>query len=1351
MAGPPDDHGPASARPARRELRLALAMRGGVSLAVWIGGAVSEIERLRRARHPAYREMLDLAGYEAQVLVDVLAGASAGGLNGAIYAAAQVNQFPMSALRDLWIELGDLEALSRASTSAKRARESFRTDRNARRAEAVRPPSLLDGDAYFYPSLRKALYRQMAGESPTDAGSASESEDAPPKADRVDLLLSATLFAPADVRVRVSPQANVRDSRSSALFHFRHTNGESSLRGAFGDNDDKPESTTDVAARLAMAARSTSSFPVAFEPARISADEADGPDKPTGTDGLVFKGSFIAPPTATAGDVAEVIDGGVLDNIPVSAAIRAIVDAPADGPTKRWLLYLHPSPPNEPDDTVLERSTGATLGMAKLGSPRAFATLIRTLATRGQESLLTDVDELLDVNDAARRRRAALHAIFAEFQGSRLTLEALEDNRAHRRRELDAVMTGLDARLVLSALRRPEDTVAAGAAYRQALAGWSAESELALRDELQAQLGGSDERLLWTSPVALRDGTSVLVGWARALENGGTFEARRERIGAIKAAAYRLRLVIDRLECEQLVHWTARAAARVAENTSGQDGVGSLPDWVSATLASLPCEAAGMSADALGRSLCTAVDDDEPLAQLLDGLRIAAPAGGADLRRAIWTCMLELAERLRKAAPRRNDVPGPADVPFAILEQSKEGTDELVRAFEAIVAQYVPLRLVGAAPDNEIDLALLTGNSRVARDLTFAALLEQRRDGDIGVSPSLPLRPEDKLCGDELGNFAAFLSAKWRANDWMWGRMDAAATLVDLILDDPERVRAGRSAADVVSHVEAALTEAPLSPNALASQGATDAEVVPAGDPTPTRAGPGWAETLRHEWDRPRHRQIDDGEEQVTLAEWLTSAYQGDTTTWAAAMLEVREALLLRLQLEILAEELPVVAAVEERGEPVPPALPVAQPNEVMDEVKTYAIGLQRPGHLGDERRVALGMRLGLVGFGVLRPDGSTWLPMLGRAVVSFLKPAYLAALFVVCTLRRGIFVAAAAIAALLLTFWQAERDEFWSLGSGEGSAPGWWRVIAGAAVFLLLVGGGWRIITRRGQRGARHAREASSGRATGVTLVGAVLGVVAAVSYLWQRGGQWATLCLAGAILAVVAVVRWLQWARSPARQWGQVRQWIWYPATVVVVVVGAIGGAAHWTARTDPSCIPNGDVVCPITTEWDHFAVPFWVLAGIAVVVTVVGTFWMRWEWHLAVAPVLTLATYLAVARPFRSDGAEAWPTWFRVLTAIAAVCLPLVLTALAVRDVVHRLRACREGGLEILGRAAVLVVAGTLAAGALLIPHVSWGAGTWAMLAIVAAGFTLAISATYVDVFPGRPGLRYARPLPARVPAR
>jgi hypothetical protein len=102
--------------------------------------------------------------------------------------------------------------------------------------------------------------------------------------------------------------------------------------------------------------------------------------------------------------------------------------------------------------------------------------------------------------------------------------------------------------------------------------------------------------------------------------------------------------------------------------------------------------------------------------------------------------------------------------------------------------------------------------------------------------------------------------------------------------------------------------------------------------------------------------------------------------------------------------------------------------------------------------------------------------------------------------------------------------------------------------------------------------------------------------------------------------------------------------------------------------------------------------------------------------------------------------------VLTAVAAVVVPLVLTALAVRDVVVRLRACQERPVQWLGRAGLLALAGAVVAVALLVPEVAWGAGAWAALAIAAAGYSLAIAATYVDVFPPRPGQRYARPLPA-----
>ncbi|MFD9192335.1 patatin-like phospholipase family protein [Streptomyces phaeochromogenes] len=88
------------------EILLALVMNGGVSLAVWMGGVTHEIDLLRRASDPdvtpsTVRES-DQPMFERwraacsaspgrprrRVIVDVVAGTSAGGLNGTLLATA---------------------------------------------------------------------------------------------------------------------------------------------------------------------------------------------------------------------------------------------------------------------------------------------------------------------------------------------------------------------------------------------------------------------------------------------------------------------------------------------------------------------------------------------------------------------------------------------------------------------------------------------------------------------------------------------------------------------------------------------------------------------------------------------------------------------------------------------------------------------------------------------------------------------------------------------------------------------------------------------------------------------------------------------------------------------------------------------------------------------------------------------------------------------------------------------------------------------------------------------------------------------------------------------------------------
>ena len=60
----------------RQEIRLAMVMTGGVSLAIWMGGATTEISRATRGEG-VYEELLDLTASEARI--DVISGASAGG------------------------------------------------------------------------------------------------------------------------------------------------------------------------------------------------------------------------------------------------------------------------------------------------------------------------------------------------------------------------------------------------------------------------------------------------------------------------------------------------------------------------------------------------------------------------------------------------------------------------------------------------------------------------------------------------------------------------------------------------------------------------------------------------------------------------------------------------------------------------------------------------------------------------------------------------------------------------------------------------------------------------------------------------------------------------------------------------------------------------------------------------------------------------------------------------------------------------------------------------------------------------------------------------------------------------
>ena len=114
------------------ELRLALVCYGGVSLAIYMHGVTKEIQKLvaaskayeqdqsscpfepgetERAYWQALRDLETRDRVRTRVVVDVIAGTSAGGINGIILAKALAHDLPQDSLRDVWLERGDIKQL----------------------------------------------------------------------------------------------------------------------------------------------------------------------------------------------------------------------------------------------------------------------------------------------------------------------------------------------------------------------------------------------------------------------------------------------------------------------------------------------------------------------------------------------------------------------------------------------------------------------------------------------------------------------------------------------------------------------------------------------------------------------------------------------------------------------------------------------------------------------------------------------------------------------------------------------------------------------------------------------------------------------------------------------------------------------------------------------------------------------------------------------------------------------------------------------------------------------------------------------------------------------------------------
>jgi patatin-related protein len=329
----------------RKEIRFAVVLYGGVSLAVYISGVVRELLAMVRATAPVpqskgddgleamsepsvtgsmsvYRELAQLLnapeGGESKVvytrfIVDVISGTSAGGLNGIYLAKALAKGRSLDHLRKFWLDRGDILGLLAGMSSPAR--------------------SLLSGD-----DMLKWLHQAFA-EMPSIEDRTSGADAL---VDDVTCFATTTDLWGLPIYVRTSDDAIVEE-RHKNVFRFAFSSGALTLKKDDFDGNDSS---------LAFAARCTSSFPGAFAPAALEDLPAAGlsaltdaqrrrlfPDyiEQNGGGDPAFEDRFDARRHAFA-------DGGILNNKPFVHAITALASARGGKPSERKLIYVEPSP-----------------------------------------------------------------------------------------------------------------------------------------------------------------------------------------------------------------------------------------------------------------------------------------------------------------------------------------------------------------------------------------------------------------------------------------------------------------------------------------------------------------------------------------------------------------------------------------------------------------------------------------------------------------------------------------------------------------------------------------------------------------------------------------------------------------------------------------------------------------------------------------------------------------------------------------------------------------------------------------------------------------------------------------------
>ena len=435
-----------------KELRIALVCFGGVSLAVYMHGITKEILKLVRAsgalhaisdrtrRHsatffdlrdpsdpeydtePVYFDLLRDIGrsVELRVIVDIIAGASAGGINSTMLARALSHDLPMHRLRDLWLERADVAELLAHEAKARGWSKWFLRPffwgggfggLDLEEPEVRSKLSLFIRSRWFKPPLDGPKMSALMYDAVTALGQPRDvAASLLPSGQGLDLFVTVTDFYGRRQLVQIHDPPMIHEQEHRHVLHFRYRRRASGAVESDFDLDNAPA--------LAFAARATSSIPGAWPPARILEMDRVLHERgvPWPRRARFIAGNFVQYARMNI-DVASVpfVDGSVLNSRPFRAAVAAIRGRPAYREVDRRVVYIDPNP-------------AAVAASAHHAVPSFFAALKGALSDIPlAEPIADELAWIARYNDRTRRLRAAVDS--ARPQISQLVGEVMAGDR----------------------------------------------------------------------------------------------------------------------------------------------------------------------------------------------------------------------------------------------------------------------------------------------------------------------------------------------------------------------------------------------------------------------------------------------------------------------------------------------------------------------------------------------------------------------------------------------------------------------------------------------------------------------------------------------------------------------------------------------------------------------------------------------------------------------------------------------------------------------------------------------------------------------------------------------------------